>query len=92
MSEGMHVSMQPFFLRRYARHVASLWEKEYGRRPMVNVDTQVSLNGRPFQRLVDPHADLASVPAKWLEHNWWIRDLEMPDIQNDGLVPSAPRR
>ena len=86
-SEAMHVSMQPFFLRRYSRHVADLWQKEYGHRPLVHAATEVSLNGRPVQRLVDPKADLARVPVNWFGHNPWIRDLEAPQLQMDGLVP-----
>ena len=87
MSEGMHVGMQPFFLRRYAQHVADLWQKEYGRRPIVHAATQVSLNGRPMQRLVDPLADLARVPVNWFGHIPWLRDLEGPTLQSDGRVP-----
>jgi hypothetical protein len=86
-SEAMHVGMQPFFLRRYARHVADLWQKEYGHRPQVHAITEVSLNGRPMQHVVDPKADMASVSVKWFGHNPWIRDLEMPQLQSDGLVP-----
>ncbi len=89
-SEGMHVGMQPFFLRRYALHVAEVWQKEHGRRPAVHAATEVSLNGRPLQRLVDPKADLARVTVNWFGHNPWIRDLEAPQLQNDGLVPRAP--
>ena len=75
-AQGMHISMQPFLLRRYARHIATLWEKDYGRRPAVRALTIVSLNGRPFQQLVDPDADLAMVSASWFRHNSWIRDLQ----------------
>jgi hypothetical protein len=79
-SQGMHISMQPFLLRRYARHVAGLWKKEYGHWPAVHALTAVSLNGRPFQQLVDPDADLAAVPKSWFGHNPWIRDLQTPRI------------
>jgi hypothetical protein len=79
-SEGMHLSMQPFILREYARHVADQWEKIYGHRPIVRADTAVSLNFRPMQRLVDPEADLANVKLSRLRHNPWIRDLETPRI------------
>jgi hypothetical protein len=81
----LHTSIQPFYLRRYARRVASIWEKEYGRRPRVQAITGVSLNGRPFQYLVDPNADLASVSVNWFGHNAWIRDLEMPRIPRAAL-------
>jgi hypothetical protein len=84
-SKFIHVSHQAFFLRRYARRVAHLWEEQYGRRPAVHANTSVSLNGRPHQALVDPDADLATVPAWWFLHNPWIRDLETPRIPRVAL-------
>jgi vitamin K-dependent gamma-carboxylase len=81
-----HASNQPFYLRRYADRVASLWKQEYGRRPVVQAMTAASLNGRPYQLLVDPTADLASVPVLWFRHNSWIKDLEMPRIPPEGLA------
>jgi uncharacterized membrane protein YphA (DoxX/SURF4 family) len=86
VSKGLHVSIQAFFLRRYAQRVAGLWEKEYGRRPKVNAYTAVSLNGRPPQLLVDPEVDLAGVPVSWFRHNQWIRDLETPRIPRELLA------
>jgi hypothetical protein len=80
LGEGMHLSMQPFLLREYARHIADLWEQEYGRRPSVHAETAVSLNFRPTQPVVDPQADLASVSLSRLRHNPWIKDLECPRI------------
>jgi vitamin K-dependent gamma-carboxylase len=85
VSKGMHISTQPFLLRRYARRVATLWEKEYGRRPAVHARTAVSLNGRPAQLLVDPEADLASVSVTHWWHNPWIRDLELARIPLESL-------
>lgn len=85
-SKSLHISLQAFYLRRYARRVAELWQKEYGRRPAVYASTAVSLNGRPHQQLVDPNADLATVPATWFGHNAWIRDLEMPRIPRESLA------
>jgi hypothetical protein len=81
----MHISMQPFLLRRYARHVASLWEKSHGHRPGVQASTAVSLNGRPAQMLVDPQADLANVSVALWGHNAWIRDLEVPRVPKGGI-------
>ncbi len=85
ISKFDHISNDPFYLRRYARRVAQLWEEEYGRRPVVNAITAESLNHRPFQLLVDPNADLATVPAKWFTHNDWIKDLETPRIPREAL-------
>lgn len=76
ISKGMHISTQPFLLQLYAERVAALWEREHGRRPAVYARASVSLNGRPYQLLVDPAADLASVSVRHLWRNPWIRDLE----------------
>jgi len=84
----VHTSLQAFYLRRYARRVASLWEEEYARRPAVHALTKVSLNGRPHQLLVDPNVDLASVPVTWFGHNSWIKDLETPRIPREALAES----
>ncbi len=75
-SKGMHLSTQPFLLRRYAHRVAGIWKGESGRWPEVRAWTQLSLNRRPFNPVVDPSADLASVPVRWFGHNPWILDLQ----------------
>jgi hypothetical protein len=85
VSKLLYISIQPFYLRRYAQRVANIWQAEYGRRPAVRAVTSMSLNGRPHQPLVDPNADLASVPRRWLSHNDWIRHLETPRIPRESL-------
>jgi hypothetical protein len=87
MSKAMHLGMQPFLLRRYARRVADSWESQHGRRPSVHASSSISLNGRPFQPAVDPDADLARVPIRAFGHNTWIRDLEEPRIPPDRALP-----
>lgn len=91
-SKLMHISNQAFYLRRYARRVADLWQSENGRRPAVRAQTAVSLNGRPYQSLVDPKVDLASVPVKWFGHNEWVNDLEMKRIPREVLENVKLRR
>lgn len=86
-SQILHCSFQPFFLRRYALHVAEQWQREHGRRPAVHAFTQVSLNGRPHSPLVDPKADLAGVPLSLFGHNPWIRDLPPGRIPKSGIAP-----
>ncbi len=80
LSKAMHISLQPFLLRRYAHRIADQWEQEHGRRPAVHSQTHVSLNGRPLQNGVDPAADLGRVSVRWFGHNPWIRDLELARI------------
>ena len=75
-SKGMHLSTQPFLLRRYAHRIAGIWKQEFGRWPEVRARTQLSLNRRPFNPVVDPSADLASVPVRWFGHNPWVLDLQ----------------
>lgn len=75
ISKGMHLSMQPFLLRRYSHRVADAWQEAHGQRPAVHARTSVSLNLHPGQPIVDPEADLASVRASWLTHNPWILDF-----------------
>ncbi len=86
-SQWLHFSSQPFLLRRYAVRVADQWKAHTGRRPAVHAWTQVSFNGRPYQPLVDPAADLASVPVSWFRHNPWVLDLQTPRIPAGVLVP-----
>ncbi len=85
-SKLIHLSIQPFYLKRYACRVANLWQEQYGRRPQVNAVTSVSINGRPYQELVDPDADLAAVSVKWFRHNEWIRDLQTTRIPPAALT------
>lgn len=86
MSKSMHVGMQPFLLRRYARRVAGEWQAEYGRQPEVNAVATLTVNGHPVQNLVDPHADLASVGTAWFGHNDWITATVLPRPE----PPKAP--
>jgi hypothetical protein len=86
-SRLLHISAQPFFLRRYAVRVAGLWQAKTGRRPAVRAVTSVSFNGRPYQNLVDPNADLASVPVSWFRHNAWVNDLQTRRIPPASLAP-----
>jgi len=85
-SKLMHISTQSFFLRRYARRVAEIWQRDYGRRPIVHAVTSMSFNGRPPQPMVDPAADLATVPVLWLRHNPWIKDLETARIPASAIA------
>lgn len=84
-SKYNHISNQPFYLRRYARRVAALWQREYNRRPSVHAATGVSFNGRPYQPLVDPGVDLAAVRASWFGHNSWVNDLQTRRIPRESL-------
>lgn len=91
VSKTMHVGVNPFLLRRYARHVADTWKGGRWERPAIHARTRVALNLRPLQPVVDPKADLASVRESWLTHNDWILDLATERIPA-GSNPTAPPR
>ena len=82
-SKGMHISTQPFLLRRYARQLASDWERRHGRRPGVYAKAFVSLNFRSLQPMVDDSVNLAEVPATGFGHNEWIYPLRQPRIKDN---------
>ena len=50
MSKYMHASAQAFYLRRYSRRVATIWQEATGRRPAVFATTAVSYKRPPPPR------------------------------------------
>ena len=39
------------------------------------VDSEVSLNGRPYQQFIHPNVDLTKVKYRYMVHNQWILPL-----------------
>lgn len=70
------MQMRPYMIHQYANRIADLWQQKHGRRPRVLVTNYVALVPRPPQLLIDPQADLASVPLLHFGHNSWILPLE----------------
>ncbi len=71
------MSTRPDMVLQYAQYVAERLSIP-GRAPqMVRVDHRVSLNGRPYQPMIDPTVDLAAVSAGFSSATW-ILPLEMP--------------
>lgn len=63
---------RPDMLLQFSHYVAADYEKRWGERPIVTVESLCSLNGRPERPLVDPNVDLASQPrdlwpARWIK-------------------------
>jgi hypothetical protein len=61
-----------WMVHRYAQRIAERWESETGMRPEVHATCYVSLNNREPSLLIDPQADLARAPMRYLRHNPWI--------------------
>lgn len=69
-SQAAEMSTHPDMILAFARHVAEL-ERQRGREVEIRARVPVSLNGRPYQLLLDPAVDLAAVrdslgPASWI--------------------------
>ncbi len=86
ISKAMHIGVQPFLLQRYARRVADLWKRQYGRSPAIRAHTSVSLNGRPPQPVVDPRINLTTAPVQLFRHESWVQDLALQRIPAPSLT------
>ena len=68
------MSSRPYMTLAYAHHLAAL-ERAKGRRVEVRADVWASLNGRDFERLIDPETDLAAQPRTFFASASWILPL-----------------
>lgn len=68
------MSTQADMIHDYALHLAAIFREKSGRPVHVTVDSWVAFNGRPSQRFIDPHIDLAAQP-RTLGHAPWILPL-----------------
>lgn len=82
-------STSPWMIRQYSMAIADRWQKQTTRRPEVYVTSNIMLNYRVPQSLVDPSVDLASSSYSVLKHNDWILPLSQ-DV-GDGLRTATPR-
>ena len=64
------MSTRPDMVLQYAHHLAERWGGAGQPRPTVRVDLRVSLNGRPWQPLIDPNVNLAEAPFSLGTANW----------------------
>lgn len=71
-----------------ARDIADSYERQEGVRPRVRARSELSLNGRRFQPLIDTSADLAAEPRSW-GSKWWVIPLEVP-LSDQLDLPLAP--
>lgn len=73
---GKGIWGNPRLLVQYARYIADEAKQLGIRNPQVYADAVASLNGRPYQYLVDPDVDLAAVERPWFETPDWIVPLQ----------------
>ncbi len=84
------MSTRPDMVVQYAHYLADRLSHAGQPRPIIRVDQQVSLNGRPFQSLIDPNINLAKVPLVSLRHADWILPLTGPLRPGPDLVAQEP--
>ncbi|MEM6470853.1 MAG: HTTM domain-containing protein [Planctomycetota bacterium] len=68
-------STSPWMIRQFGSHIANQWEQQTGRRPSIRVVSNLMMNYRVPQPLVDPNVDIASTDYKLTGHNTWILPL-----------------
>ena len=71
--QSEHVVGHPQRLVQFAHHLSALYDGA-----AVSVTTDISLNGRARQPLIDPSVDLAAEPTWWIGHRPWIVPLTEP--------------
>jgi len=71
------MSTRPDMVLQYAHYLADRFSAGGRPRPIIQVDQQVSLNGRPYQPLIDPTVNLAEVPVS-LGPAEWLLPLRVP--------------
>ena len=64
-------SSKPDIIWQFSRHLKNVY-KEKGEDIQVFVDAKVSVNGRPYKRLIDPKVDIANAKWNYFTHNNWI--------------------
>ncbi len=85
---------RPHMMVQYAHYIEDLFEVQGYAEVEVYVDAWASLNGREFQRFIDPEFDLTTQRYPWIGHRDWILRLETPlrgaaGLSSDGPAPSG---
>jgi hypothetical protein len=81
----------PEWIRQTAGHLSRRAAENGHPNNRVRVDAWTSLNGRAYQRLVDPDIDLAAVPFEWSPAQWIM--AQDPSLKlNPEATPRAPCR
>lgn len=66
------MATRPDQIWQYAQHLKQQYEAAGTAGAQVRATANVSLNGRPYQPLIDPNVDLAAVPWNHIQRNPWI--------------------
>lgn len=72
------LARQPDMIWQLAQRIKNEY-LEKGEEVEIYVDTKISLNGRPYKKLIDPNVDLASLSWSIWKHSDWIITYEEHD-------------
>ena len=75
------MATRPDMVLEFAHYLRDRAQAKYHQPVKVTVNDTVSLNGRPFQRIIDPEADLASIEPRLWPPASWIEPLTTPRRQ-----------
>ena len=81
--QAKKVETFPDALLQYAHYHRDRLRQEGVADPVITVDWLCSLNGRPFQRLIDPTANLAVIEDSWRPAKWIL-----PLDESNGSPPA----
>jgi hypothetical protein len=70
------MASQPDMIIYYVHHLKERLEHQGINNPIIRVDAWASLNGRPYQQLIDPNVNLAEEPLLMLANAEWILPLQ----------------
>jgi len=71
------MASRPDMIIYYVHRLKERLEHQGFSNPIIRVDSWASLNGRPYQQLIDPNVNLAEEPLTILANADWILPLEM---------------
>lgn len=80
---------RPQFIYQYIQHVKTALASQDIQDPIIRVDSWVSLNGRPYQQLIDPDVNLAAAHSYFFSPDPWILPLD-PQLRPGTLKGESP--
>ncbi len=68
--DSQKMAGRPDMLLQFCHYIADVYEKRWGERPIVTVESLCSLNGRAPRPLINSEVDLASQPRNLWPADW----------------------
>ena len=65
-------AIRPDMIWQLSQHLDSVYAKKWGVDPLIFVEAKSTLNGHPYQVLIDPTVDLSAVPWEHFKTADWI--------------------